>query len=69
MKMQPHAHARPPASSRTSKLAIWSLVTGILSLFCSFLTGIPAVIMGIVSLSRIKKSSGTPAIRIPATRR
>ncbi len=59
MELQPHSHAHPPAPSKTSKLAIWSLVTGILSLCCSFLTGIPAVIMGIVSLNKIKKSNGT----------
>ncbi len=58
MEIQPPEH--PPAQARpvTSKLAIWSLVTGILSMLCSFLTGIPAVIMGIVSLNKIKKSNG-----------
>lgn len=59
MEMQPPSYPQFPARATTSKLAIWSLVTGILSLFCSFLTGIPAVIMGIVSLNKIKKSNGT----------
>lgn len=52
-------HALPPDGTRakTSKLAVWSMVAGIASMFCSFLTGIPAVIMGVISLNRIGKSN------------
>jgi hypothetical protein len=52
-------HALPPngTRARTSKLAVWSMVAGIASMFCSFLTGIPAVIMGMISLNRIGKSN------------
>ena len=57
--MQAPVYPQVPVRSSVSKLAIWSLVTGILSLFCSFLTGIPAVIMGILSLKKIKNSNGT----------
>ena len=49
----------PPMQSRTSGLAIWSLVLGILGMFCfSILAGIPAVICGHTALSRIKRSGG-----------
>jgi hypothetical protein len=48
-----------PAQSKTSGLAIWSLVLGLLSLACfSVLAGIPAVICGHTALSRIKRSGG-----------
>jgi hypothetical protein len=44
---------------KTSGLAIWSLVLGILSLVCfSILTGIPGVICGHMAFSRIKRSAG-----------
>lgn len=54
----------PPVSStpppgRTSALAIWSLVLGILSLICfSIFAAIPGVICGHKALSRIKRSGG-----------
>jgi hypothetical protein len=44
----------------TSQLAIWSLVSGCLSIFCSLLSSIPAVILGHMALSQIKKN---PAIQ------
>jgi len=45
---------------KTSALAIWSLVLGVLSLVCfSILSGIPGVICGHKALSRIKQSGGT----------
>lgn len=45
---------------RTSALAIWSLVLGILGLLCfSCLTGIPAIICGHLGRSKIKQSNGT----------
>jgi hypothetical protein len=45
---------------KTSALAVWSLVLGILGLVpCLWLlTGIPAVICGHIALSRINRSSG-----------
>ena len=47
------------AQPKTSALAIWSLVLGILSLMCfSIIAGIPAVICGHSALSRIKRSGG-----------
>jgi hypothetical protein len=47
------------AQSRTSALAIWSLVLGILGLVCfSFLSAIPGVICGHMACSRIKRSAG-----------
>jgi len=63
---QPPPLPPPPAplspsllQPKNSGLAIWSLVLGILSLFCfSILAGIPAVICGHTALSRIKHSAG-----------
>ena len=47
---------------KTSALAIWSLVLGILSLACfSIFTAIPGVICGHKALSKIKHSGGTLA--------
>jgi hypothetical protein len=49
----------PPSQPKTSALAVWSLVLGILSLTClSLFTVIPAVICGHMGMSRIKKSGG-----------
>jgi len=42
----------------TSKLAIVSLVLGMLSLFLFVLAGIPAIVVGIVSLLKIRRSNG-----------
>lgn len=45
---------------KTSALAIWSLVLGILGLTCfTIFTGIPGLICGHMALSRIKRSGGT----------
>lgn len=52
------APAMAHAPTGTSGLAIGSLVCGILALFSAGLTGLPAVIMGHLSLSRIKSSAG-----------
>ena len=49
----------PPSMSRTpatSALAIWSLVLGVLSFCGACITGVPAVILGILALVRINKS-------------
>ncbi len=48
------------AAVKTSALAIWSLVLGILGLLCfSFLTGIPAIICGHIGRTKIRQSNGT----------
>ena len=44
--------------AKTYGLAIASLVCGILSMFTCFITGIPAIIMGIMSLVKINNSQG-----------
>ena len=51
---------QPPLVSvaKTSGLAIASLVLGILSMCSGFLTGIPALILGVIALSKISKSTG-----------
>jgi hypothetical protein len=47
------------APPRTSPLAVWSLVLGILSLLCfSIFTGIPAIICGHMGRSKIRDSQG-----------
>jgi type II secretory pathway pseudopilin PulG len=47
-----------PFEAQTDDKAVASLVLGVLSVFFSFLTGIPAVILGHLSRSSIKKSMG-----------
>jgi hypothetical protein len=44
----------------TSKLAIWALACGCLSLLCNLLTAIPAIILGHMSLAETKRN---PAIQ------
>jgi prepilin-type processing-associated H-X9-DG protein len=44
-----------PATPATSLLAIWSLVLGILSFCGGCITGVPAIILGILALARINK--------------
>ena len=44
--------------TQTSTLAIVSLILGIASFVCSLLAGIPAIILGIIALSKIGKSNG-----------
>ncbi len=47
------------AAVKTSALAIWSLVLGILGLLCfGFLAGIPAIICGHMGRSKINESNG-----------
>ncbi len=47
------------AEGKTSALAVWSLVLGILSVACfSIFTGIPGVICGHKALTRIRRSGG-----------
>lgn len=48
----------PGTEPRTDGKAIWSLVCGILSIACFFITGIPAIILGHMSRSSIRKSNG-----------
>ncbi|MFH0794382.1 MAG: DUF4190 domain-containing protein [bacterium] len=46
----------PTSAPRTSPKAIWSLVLGILGLVCfSILTGIPAIVLGILALKDIRR--------------
>ena len=52
----PPAYAMPP-SSKTSGLAIASLITGIL--FCFVVTPIVAVVLGHLALDQIRDSDGT----------
>lgn len=48
----------PSPDAKTSRLAITSLVLGILSIFTLFLTAIPAIILGIIGIFKIEKSAG-----------
>lgn len=61
METQPPS-APPPTARKTSGMAITSLVFGVLSILCLGVCGtIPAVIFGIIALSRIKSSGGAVA--------
>ena len=45
---------------KTSSLAVWSLILGILSIVCiGFLAGIPAIICGHLAKSEIKRAGGS----------
>jgi len=48
-----------PLQTKVSKLAILSLVLGICSLFFFVLAGIPAIVIGILSIIRIRRGGGT----------
>ena len=48
-----------PASSRTSGMAIASLVSGILSLLCLLPAAVLAIVLGYVARARIRRSAGT----------
>ncbi|MFA5190086.1 MAG: DUF4190 domain-containing protein [Verrucomicrobiia bacterium] len=51
--------AGPAPQRKTAGIAIASLVLGILSLFCGMcITGIPAIILGIIALVRLNKTPG-----------
>jgi type II secretory pathway pseudopilin PulG len=53
------AASQPYAPPPNDKKAVWSMVLGILSVVCcGLLAGIPAVILGHISHSNIKKSGG-----------
>ena len=47
-----------PVAAGTSGKAVASLVLGIMSVFCSVLTGLPALIVGILALREIGRSRG-----------
>ena len=56
-----HGNAAPSkseSSAKTSKLAIWSFVLGILSIAVGFITAIPALVFGIVGLVNVNQSKG-----------
>ena len=49
----------PPASPPTSSKATTSLILGVVSLFlCGFLTGIPAIFVGLSARKEIRRSNG-----------
>jgi Protein of unknown function (DUF1559)/Domain of unknown function (DUF4190) len=48
----------PPTQPRTSGMAITSLVLGVSSFFCWLFTGLPALILGVISLRKIYRSNG-----------
>jgi Domain of unknown function (DUF4190) len=54
-----YGYGPAPVSRPTNGLAVASLVCGIIGLFsCTLLTGIPAIVMGIVARSQIRRSGG-----------
>ena len=55
----PNTPSVPPVKTGTSGLAIASLICGLGSFLLSIITGIPAIIMGHIAMSKIKKSQGT----------
>jgi type IV pilus assembly protein PilA len=53
-----NASVMPAATTKTSGMAITSFVLGMLSFTCFIFTAIPAIILGIISLGKIKRSNG-----------
>lgn len=56
--LTPPGTQQPISPAKTSGMAIASLVLAILSPFTCFITAIPAIILGIVALVKISKSTG-----------
>ena len=56
--MSQHPAPQLPQEAGTSVLAITSLILGIASFLCVFLAGVPAIISGILALSKISGSHG-----------
>jgi hypothetical protein len=56
--LTPSATTAAPITPKISGLAIAALVLGLLSFIFNILTGIPAVILGIIALVKIEKSGG-----------
>ena len=55
----PYGQPLPPASPPTAGKATTSLVLGVVSLFlCGFLTGIPAIFVGVSARREIRRSNG-----------
>ncbi|MFO1514544.1 MAG: DUF4190 domain-containing protein [Verrucomicrobiota bacterium] len=54
----PNISAGPPPPARTSRLAITSLMLGILGIFSCGITAVVGLVLGIVSLVQISKSQG-----------
>jgi prepilin-type processing-associated H-X9-DG protein len=54
----PRLASTPAQPAKTSGMAIWSLVLGILGLFSCGLSAIPGLILGIVGLTKINRSGG-----------
>jgi hypothetical protein len=49
------------ATPKTEGMAVFSLVLGVLSFFCSIFTGIPAIICGHIARARVANSNGALA--------
>lgn len=55
-----HASLPLPEKPKTSAQAVWSLILGILSIFCLWIVGsIPAILLGVAALRKIDRSGGT----------
>ena len=48
----------PPSQPRVSRMAITSLVLGVASFVCWLFTGLPALVLGVISLRKIYRSNG-----------
>lgn len=55
---QPVTTAAPRATQKTSGLAVWSLVLGLLGLFTAGITAIIGLVLGLVALRGIRRSDG-----------
>ena len=48
--------AMAPAAAKSNQMALWAMVTGIISLLCCQVLGPLPIVLGIVALSQIKRN-------------
>lgn len=53
--LPPSGLSLPPVPTRTNQMAVWALVTGILSLLCCCVLGPVSIVLGAVALTHLKQ--------------
>jgi hypothetical protein len=59
MPSLPQPSAATGETAKTSGMAITALVLGVTTLLCSLFTALPSIILGFISMGKIKRSGGT----------
>jgi hypothetical protein len=53
---------RQPAATTLSRKALFSLILGLLSFMCLFLTGLPAIILGLLGIQDVRRNRGQKTV-------